>query len=262
MASLDVTGATHATPAEIRTALGLDVGSVYTGTVSTDGVRRLTEFYGRRGHAGAKVTVDAEFDRGASTAAVKVNVEEGVRQVVDSVTTEGEDIITRRRMIDRSIRVEPGKPVDNAAIEGSQRRLYDLGTFQSVEPRFEPVGSPQTDADGAVTQPVKVVFGLEEFPRYRLRYGFQVSTTHRPEGHDAGLHQWRRQAWRHRRPAPSNVLGTGVDAGIGGFLTTDRYRMRGLLIERHAWRAADPEHALGHEGLRDRVIEHPDWTGD
>jgi outer membrane protein assembly factor BamA len=224
--SLDISGATHATPAEVRTALGVDIGSVYTGSISTDGARRLTELYGRRGHTGAKVVVDATFDRKASGAAVEVTVQEGTRQVVAAVTTEGENIITRKRMLDRSIKVEPGQPVDSAAIEASQRRLYDLGTFQSVEPRFEPVGEPETSADGAVTQPVNVIFGLEEYPRYRLRYGFQVSTTTlTTQGYASGAAKPGVTLDLRR----ANALGTGVDAGIGGFLTTDRYRLRGLL---------------------------------
>jgi outer membrane protein assembly factor BamA/autotransporter translocation and assembly factor TamB len=226
VATLQVDGARHVADAEVRTALGLDVGSVYTGLVSTDGVRRLTDLYGRRGHAAAKVTVDTTFDRAASTASLKVAVDEGIRQVVESVTTEGTDIATRQGMIDRSIKVEPGKPVDSATIEASQRRLYDLGTFMAVEPRFDPAGEPQKAEDGTITQPVKVVFGLAEYARYRLRYGFQVSTTAlTTQGYDSGAAKPGVTVDLRR----SNVFGTGVDAGIGTFLTTDRYRVRGLL---------------------------------
>jgi outer membrane protein assembly factor BamA len=226
VAAMEITGTRQATEAEVRGALGVSVGSVYTGLVSTDGVRRLTELYGRRGHSAAKVTVDTTFDRTAGSASLNVAVDEGPKQVVERVTTEGPDILTRQALIDRSIKVEVGKPVDSAAIETSQRRLYDLGTFMSVEPRFEPVGDAQKAGDGTITQPVKVVFGLEEYPRYRLRYGFQVSTTTlTTQGYASGTAKPGVTADLRR----SNVFGTGVDAGIGSFVTADRYRIRGLL---------------------------------
>ena len=226
VAAVNVTGNRQVSEDAVRSALGLGVGTVYTGAATNDAVRRLTDYYGRQGHSAAKVKADTRFDREASTATLAISIEEGIRQIVDSVTTDGKDIITRQRLLDRSIKVEPGKPVDSTAVETSQRRLYDLGTFSAVEPRFEPVGTPVQDESGGLTQPVKVVFGLEEYPRYRLRYGFQVSTTTlTTQGYTSGAAKPGATVDLRR----SNILGTGVDAGLGSFVTSDRYRLRGLL---------------------------------
>jgi translocation and assembly module TamA len=186
----------------------------------------VTSLYGRRGHRQAGVRLSTAIDRANQAVKLAIAVDEGVREVVAEVASGGEDVITSPKMVARAMQVSPGQPVDSHAIEEAQRKLYDLGVFRSVEPRFEPAGDPATAGDGGVTQPVKVVFDLQEYPRYRLRYGFQVATgaVSSQEIVDSGPRPGGTVDLRR-----SNLFGRAVDASAGAFVSTDRYRLRGLL---------------------------------
>ena len=226
--AMEITGARHVSDAEVRTALGLGVGSTYTGLVSTDGVRRLTELYGRRGHSAAKVTVDTTFDRDASSAALarqRRRGDEAGRAERHDRRQGHPDEAAHARSVHQGRAREAGRQrQDRGRRSAGCTTSARSAAWNRASSRW---ASRCTAADGGVTQPVKVVFGLEEYPRYRLRYGFQVSTTTLTTQGDYTSGPAKPGVTVDLRR--SNVFGTGVDAGIGGFLTRDRYRARGLL---------------------------------
>lgn len=211
--------------ASVRRAFGLAAGDGYTAAAAADGVEAVRTFYARRGNADAIVRMETTYERERSTARIALSIEEGTRRTIAGVRLAG-DIATRPAIAVRALTLPASGPVDTRDVEESQRRLYDLGVFRSVEPRFEPAGQAVEAAPGAVVQPVDVVFDLEEYARYRLRYGFQLTndTLSTREFTSTGTRPGLTVDLRR-----NNLFGLGFDVGGGAFVTRDRSRLRGLV---------------------------------
>ena len=224
ISAVTVTGVRVAPEADVRQAFGLVSGGVFTSGAAEAGAAAVRRLYGRRGHAAADVRHSTTFDRDRSTVTLGLAVDEGLRRDIAGVALTG-DSMTSPRLTKRALTLPTSGPLDTEKVDDVQRRLYDLGVFRSVEPKFEPAGEPVVSADGSTSQPVRVVFELEEHARYRLRYGVQLSTdelvaldfTTRSTKPGATLDVRR-----------NNLFGLGLDVGLGGFLTTDRTRVRAI----------------------------------
>lgn len=225
VAEVQVEGARKLPREDALASFGLGEGDTFTPAAAAAGAEALREVYAKRGHVDARVRLETTVDRERSTASIAIAIEEGVGRTVAGVALSG-DLATRPRLTARAIDLPAGGPLDLRAVEDAQRRLYDLGVFRSVEPRFEPVGASPEDVPAEGIQPVRVVFDVEEYARYRLRYGFQVAS---------GTLSGRDLTKSGTRPGVTvdlrrnNLFGLGLDAGGGGFFTTDRSRLRGLL---------------------------------
>jgi len=89
-------------------------------------------------------------------------VQEGREQFVREVLVNGYNV-TRRSLIDRSLRLNPGDPLSPTAVTETQRRLYDLGVFARVEAAIQ-------DPDGEL-QRKYVAYQVEEARRYSMAVG-------------------------------------------------------------------------------------------
>nr|MCU0255891.1 BamA/TamA family outer membrane protein [Vicinamibacterales bacterium] len=225
VAEVQVDGTRQVPEAEARAALGLAAGSAFTPAAAAAGANALRELYASLGHVDARVRLDTTYDRERSTARLAVSVEEGVRRTIAGVELAG-DIATREAITSRALTLPESGPVNVRQVEETQRKLYDLGVFRSVEPRFEPVGEPVEVAPGARQQPVRVVYDVQEHARYRLRYGFQVAS---------GTLSTGQLTTTGTRPGVTvdlrrnNLFGLGFDVGAGTFLSSDRTRLRGIV---------------------------------
>ncbi len=222
---VQVAGTRLVDEADVRQAFGLVEGRPYTPAGIDDGTEAVRLLYARQGHADARVRPESTYDRERSTVRIALDVDEGTRRTVAGVALSG-DVTTRPRLTTRALDLPAQGPVDMRQVEEAQRRLYDLGVFRSVEPRFEPAGETTEVAPGALVQPVRVVFDVEEYPDYRLRYGFQVTS---------GTLSTRELTSTGTRPGVTvdlrrnNLFGLGFDVGGGAFVTVNRSRLRGLV---------------------------------
>ena len=105
-----------------------------------------------------------------STAAAEPNrvdlhyvVHEGQQQFVRQVLISG-NRVTRSRLINRNITLNPGDPLSPTAMTDIQRRLYGLGVFARVDAAIQ---NPDGDSDRKY-----VLYNLEEARRYSLAVGF------------------------------------------------------------------------------------------
>ena len=90
-------------------------------------------------------------------------VHEGQQQFVRQVLASGLKV-TRPGVVDRALGLNPGDPLSPTAITDTQRRLYDLGVFASVNAAIQ-------DPDGE-TSTKYVLYEMEEARRYSLAAGF------------------------------------------------------------------------------------------
>jgi outer membrane protein assembly factor BamA/autotransporter translocation and assembly factor TamB len=224
VSKIEVTGAKQVSETEVRRTFGLGDGGVYTPAAAEAGANAVRRLYTTSGHSEAVVRVETRFNRDRSSARVQLSIDEGLRRVVSGADVSGA-IGTSPRLTARALQLATGGPLNTEKVDEVQRKLYDLGVFRSVEPRFEPVGEPAKAADGSVTQPVRVVFDLEEYARYRLRYGLQLTTDQLVSNSFVNPGTKPGVTLDLRR---SNLFGYGFDVGAGVFWTKDRKRFRAL----------------------------------
>jgi outer membrane protein insertion porin family len=90
-------------------------------------------------------------------------IHEGKAQYVRQVIYTGNKV-TKARVINRLLELNPGDPLSPTAITDTQRRLYDLGVFARVDAAIQ-------DPDGE-TDRKYVLYDLEEAKRFSMAFGF------------------------------------------------------------------------------------------
>lgn len=129
---------------------------------------------------------------------VVYQIEEGLQRRVKNVLLTGY-AHTRPGVIRREVRVKPQEPLREGEVVESQRRLYNLGTFNRVT--IEPQNPNGTDPNK------NVVVLVEEAKRYTLAYGggFEVQ----------------------RLASTSNPAGSEVQAAVRGILEVSKLNLTG-----------------------------------
>ncbi len=94
---------------------------------------------------------------------LRFTIREGKQQFVRQVVVSG-NRITKTKLIDRNLKLNPGDPLSPIAITETQRRLYDLGVFSRVDAAIQ---NPDGEGDHKY-----VLFNLDEARRYSLATGF------------------------------------------------------------------------------------------
>ncbi len=170
--TVEISGAWARPAAEVRAEAALEAGAVYTDRAVAAARTRIRTAYRRAGHAAATVRLRRELDPAHGTVDLHLDVVEGPRQVVHSVVVEGAPH-TDPNLVETALAIEAGAAVDPTAWNQARRRLYDTGVFRSVDIEARALaGARAAGAEG--TAPVEARVRLEEWPRYRFRYGFRV----------------------------------------------------------------------------------------
>jgi outer membrane protein assembly factor BamA len=90
-------------------------------------------------------------------------IHEGPRQFVRGVLLEGLKA-TRRSVVNRKVRIAAGDPLSPIRMAETQRRLYDLGVFATVDMAIQ---NPEGEGDRKY-----VVYEVEEAKKYSVSTGF------------------------------------------------------------------------------------------
>ncbi len=100
-------------------------------------------------------------------------VQEGVQSFTEHVIIAG-NRVTKRSVIEREVKIQPGDPLSLDRILQTETNLYNLAIFDRV--RIEQVESGTNPADRSV------LIRLDEAPRYTLLYGLGYSSFEGPRG--------------------------------------------------------------------------------
>ena len=119
-------------------------------------------YYFNNGYPDA--TFDAQIKPGADGTRVNLRyeVKEGNRFFTRGVLLNGLET-TRQSIVERRIAIKPGEPLSQGAIVETQRRLYDLGIFTSVDVAVQNPDGQERDKN--------VVLQVDEARRYSLTFG-------------------------------------------------------------------------------------------
>ncbi len=126
-------------------------------------------------------TVGMQVGRLADAPAVSLTfpVTTGRQQVIQSVRIEGA-VTTRSSVIARALQLKPGDVAGRRSLAEAQRRLYQVGVFNSANIRLVPAPVPEGTPRSADTMPVTAVVSLAEPRKFQFVYGVEASNAYGP----------------------------------------------------------------------------------
>ncbi len=229
VSALRVEGSHALSDEAFRKAFSIAGGSPYEPARIDEGRDRVLQAYHRLGFAEARVNVAAELSREKPEVALAMAVQEGPQHVLEGVDVEGGSG-TRRAVVDRALRAKPGEPIDPESWYQARRRLYDTGVFKGADIAFAPAGEA-TAVNGATRQMVRAKVTLQEWPSWRLRYGFKLDDRAAATG--TGRDFSPGVMVDLQRP---NLFGRAIGLGLNGSYQSTVKLARGTLtLPRVAW---------------------------
>lgn len=220
IAGVQWSGVSDARLETMRAAANLDEGAVYRLGAIDAARTRVERRYRTLGYNSVRVVSAAKPDESGTSVEVDLTVTEGPQQVLQNVVTSG-TTRTREGVVDRALRLKVGEPVNLEEWSLARKRLFDTNVFRTVDIQAVPIGEP---VDGV--QPVRASVTVEEYPVWRLRYGFQVDrepedlvTEQRIRYAPGVLGELRNQ----------NLFGRALTGGVAGLVERDYRRVNTFL---------------------------------
>jgi len=130
--AIDFAGNDQISSKELRAALGIKEGDMYTPGAVDEARAALTRFYYSHGYADARVERTVERIESNNGMRVSFQITEGPTYILGSILVAG-NTITKDKVIRRSSRLQEYKPYDPEMILAAQQRLYATGLFSRVE---------------------------------------------------------------------------------------------------------------------------------
>jgi outer membrane protein insertion porin family len=249
--SVAIAGASAIPEADIRSALALTEGRPFYRPqldADRDAIERV---YRNQGFQAATVQANTEVSPGGGDVRVAWSIVEGPQTFVDHVLVTGNDRVGLS-VITRELQLEPGKPLGEAALVESQRRLSALGMFRRVRITELPRGASAArdvlvEVQEAPSTTVSYGGGLEVANRLRPAVG-TGDATERLEVAPRGFFQVSRSnLWGKNRTATlfTRVSLRSRDPGVDSTDPTDtggyglnEYRFVGTFREPRAFTTA------------------------
>lgn len=145
--------------ADVLPYLKTEAGDSFAGNKLKDDIKLITDQYGRRGYAEARVTPTLE-DAGNGAVRVVLAVSEGRPYKVGQIHIEGNDK-TKDHVIRRELPLEPGQPWDTTKTDVTQRRLENMNYFSNVE--IMPIDTSYIDEKDLLIRVVEKPTGTVNF---------------------------------------------------------------------------------------------------
>lgn len=128
---------------ELMKQVRLQPGDVASRSEINDAASSVSRYYGNRGYIRNYVNPVISTDPETKTADVIFDVSEGQPATIQEIKIRGNEK-TRDEVIRRELAVYPGEKFHQQKVETSERRLKNLGYFETVDSSYEPAG--QTNA--------------------------------------------------------------------------------------------------------------------
>jgi outer membrane protein insertion porin family len=163
VASLAVKGASKLDLTKTIESLSSQSGQVFSEfNVATDRETIIRQ-YGENGFPNATFEWNSKPGQSPHTFDLEFVIVEGDQQFVRQVVTSGLET-TRPELVYQQIELKPGGPLSPASMADTQRKLYDLGIFASVDMAVQ---NPDGNEDRRY-----VLYNLAEARRYSITAGF------------------------------------------------------------------------------------------
>ncbi|HLI83015.1 MAG TPA: BamA/TamA family outer membrane protein [Bryobacteraceae bacterium] len=160
--SLQVDGVTQLDKAALVGRLSSVTGQPFSeSNVAVDRDTILAEYF-RNGYPNATFEWSSEPAAQPHRVNLRYVIAEGRHETIRDVLVSGLGV-TRRKLVEETVKLAPGDPLSPTAITDAQRRLYDLGIFERVDAAIQ---NPDGD-----TPSKYVLYDLEGAGRYTMAAG-------------------------------------------------------------------------------------------
>ena len=191
VADLQVVGIEALDRDSLVKGLPLQAGGPYHPQLLEESLEEVRARYQDAGYLATQVSPTESWNPDGSVVAIRLDVLEGPRTVVDRVVVRGYER-SRPEFVRRATGLRPGQPVNRRLLLEAQRNLYSLGTFSRVDVDLVP-GTPYEGGRDVLVR-------VQEGKRHRVTYGAGWDSEDGPRGL-LGYSQ-------------GNLLGLGVTARI------------------------------------------------
>ncbi len=168
VASLDVSGPTPEARKKLEpllSRLSSQPGQPFSEFSVAEDRAAIQQFYYESGYTGVSFEWDSVPASKPNTIDLKFVITEGPQQFVREVVTSGLTT-TRPSIVNKQLMLNPGDALSPTYMAETQRRLYDLGIFASVDMAVQ-------NPDGDTTRKY-VLYEMEEASRYSITGGFGI----------------------------------------------------------------------------------------
>ncbi|MBU0676776.1 MAG: outer membrane protein assembly factor BamA [Verrucomicrobia bacterium] len=138
---VSVAGVTLFAEDEILNLVKLDAGSVASMRVIDRTAQKIRDYYSNRGYLRTQVRKQLDADVPDGTVKIAYEVREGTLASVGDVRIRGNKR-TKDKVIRRELTVLPGDRMNEVKVDKSERRLRNLGFFETVTSSIEPTDDP------------------------------------------------------------------------------------------------------------------------
>jgi outer membrane protein assembly factor BamA/autotransporter translocation and assembly factor TamB len=223
-----VDGGASLSPADIIAKAGLAKGEVITDATMEGARVALDQSYRALGFNSVGVTIQSGTTSPRPEVNIVVHVDEGRQQRLRDIVTMGVEH-TRPSLVSRALNLDIGEPANLAAWNEARRRLYETGAFRSVDIEREVIEEPagETAAPAPLpAEPVRALVNVQEWPRYRFRYGLELNDTAQSGDPSEVLPSFQEGGRSFSLGATSdfaarNLFGRALTAGIAARYTLD-----------------------------------------
>jgi outer membrane protein insertion porin family len=151
VSGVKISGNTIFTKEELNKGIQAEAGLAYVGSHIKADEKMISDYYGSRGYADARVETSIT-ETGPGQVAVAYNITEGTKSYISKVNISGNSI-TKDEVIRRELPFAPGEELNTVKIEAGKNRLQNLNYFSSVDTRNTPTTAPgYKDVDVTVTE--------------------------------------------------------------------------------------------------------------
>jgi outer membrane protein insertion porin family len=129
--------------AQIREAMTLKVGDVFSQDRLKGTDQAVRDLYGRLGYVETRVNLQRVFHPTEPTVSLRLSVKESIRSYVGSVIVRGNEL-TQDKVVRRQLRgLEPGRPIDGVGIRKSKQNLEETSIIR--ESKITLLGDPEDE---------------------------------------------------------------------------------------------------------------------
>lgn len=170
--SVDVTGNKNFSLSELRAILNLKESDAFSPIMLAADTNLLYSFYRSHGYHDVSIDVQTFFGEDQAQAGIVYNISEGNVHLISAILISGNNR-TPEHVIRRELAFHEGDPLNMEQIIASQKKLYDLLVFRTVNIRPEPIAQQAARA--------RVVVEVQEDPRFGVGYGLRYNSEEKLE---------------------------------------------------------------------------------
>jgi outer membrane protein assembly complex protein YaeT len=171
--SVELQGNRNLSTVELKKDLQLIEKSIYRTPLLPEDKNHLINLYKRKGYQDVEIEVEVAKSSGTNDYTILYKINEGIQHTIDAI-----EIIGNRKTIDyvvlKELKFKKGDVLNLAKFSQSQKSLYDIGAFKSVNIYAQPLGD--------IRGKNKAVIEVQEKANFAIAYGLRYDSEVKLEG--------------------------------------------------------------------------------